>query len=148
MGFFINGKAVDDANSNYSDALKYIRYLTKDDDLDTILGQGIYKISKDNGLPTNNPSFDIVQNPDYWTLIVIYHDDGQVQQFAISEYTIAYRWITWGVVHGDWKKFVFNDDLQKLESRIQVLENKIGGVIKGLYIKLFSCFSDYRKAAI
>lgn len=148
MGFFINGKAVDDANSNYSDALKYIRYLTKDDDLDTIVGQGIYKISKDNGLPTNNPSFDIVQNPDYWTLIVIYHDDGQVQQFAISEYTIAYRWITWGVVHGDWKKFVFNDDLQKLESRIQVLENKIGGVIKGLYIKLFSCFFDNGKVAI
>ena len=42
MGFFINGKVVDDANSNYSDALKYIRYLTKADDLNTIVGQGIY----------------------------------------------------------------------------------------------------------
>lgn len=148
MGFFINGKAVDDNGSNYSGTLKHIRYLTKDDDLDTITEQGIYLISMSHGEPIHNPSRDIIQNPSYWTLIVIHHDDGQVQQFAISEYTLAWRWITWGVVKGDWRKFVFEDDLQKLESRIQVLENKIGGVIKELYIKLFSCFFDNGKVAI
>ncbi len=69
MGFFINGRAVDDANSNYSGALKNIRYLTEE------------------------------------------------------------------------------DDLKKISDRIQALENKIGGVIKGLYIKLFSCFFDNGKVA-
>lgn len=148
MGFFINGKVVDDANSNYSGALKNIRYLTEDDDLNAITEQGIYLISKSHGEPLHNPTLDVIQNRDYWTLMVIHHDDGQVQQFAISEYTMAYRWITWGVVHGDWKKFIFEDDLKKISDRIQALENKIGGVIKGLYIKLFSCFFDNGKVAI
>lgn len=148
MGFFINGKVVDDANSNYSDALKYIRYLTKDDDLDKIIQQGIYKTSIHFGLPANNPGNDVVQNPNFFTLIVINHDDAQVQQFIISENTIVWRWVNNCVPASSWRKAVFSDDLQKLNNRITALENKIGGVIKGLYIKLFSCFSDYRKVAI
>lgn len=148
MGFFINGKVVDDANSNYSDALKYIRYLTKDDDLDKIIQQGIYKTSIHYGLPANNPGNDVVQNSSFFTLIVINHDDAQVQQFIISENTIVWRWLYNCVPASSWRKAVFSDDLQKLNNRITALENKIGGVIKGLYIKLFSCFSDYRKVAI
>lgn len=148
MGFFINGKVVDDANSNYSDALKYIRYLTKDDDLDKIIQQGIYKTSIHYGLPANNPGNDVVQNSSFFTLIVINHDDAQVQQFIISENTIVWRWLYNCVPVSSWRKAVFSDDLQKLNNRITALENKIGGVIKGLYIKLFSCFSDYRKVAI
>ena len=148
MGFFINGKVVDDANSNYSDALKYIRYLTKDDDLDKIIQQGIYKTSIHYGLPANNPGNDVVQNSSFFTLIVINHDDAQVQQFIISENTIVWRWLCNCVPASSWRKAVFSDDLQKLNNRITALENKIGGVIKGLYIKLFSCFSDYRKVAI
>lgn len=148
MGFFINGKVVDDANSNYSDALKYIRYLTKDDDLDKIIQQGIYKTSIHYGLPANNPGNDVVQNSSFFTLIVINHDDAQVQQFIISENTIVWRWLYNCVPESSWRKAVFSDDLQKLNNRITALENKIGGVIKGLYIKLFSCFSDYRKVAI
>lgn len=148
MGFFINGKVVDDANSNYSDALKYIRYLTKDDDLDKISQQGIYKTSIHYGLPANNPGNDVVQNSSFFTLIVINHDDAQVQQFIISENTIVWRWLNNCVPASSWRKAVFSDDLQKLNNRITALENKIGGVIKGLYIKLFSCFSDYRKVAI
>lgn len=148
MGFFINGKVVDDANSNYSDALKYIRYLTKDDDLDKIIQQGIYKTSIHYGLPANNPGNDVVQNSSFFTLIVINHDDAQVQQFIISENTIVWRWLNNCVPASSWRKAVFSDDLQKLNNRITALENKIGGVIKGLYIKLFSCFSDYRKVAI
>lgn len=148
MGFFINGKVVDDANSNYSDALKYIRYLTKDDDLDKIIQQGIYKTSTHYGLPANNPGNDVVQNSSFFTLIVINHDDAQVQQFIISENTIVWRWLYNCVPASSWRKAVFSDDLQKLNNRITALENKIGGVIKGLYIKLFSCFSDYRKVAI
>ena len=148
MGFFITGKVVDDANSNYSDALKYIRYLTKDDDLDKIIQQGIYKTSIHFGLPANNPGNDVVQNPNFFTLIVINHDDAQVQQFIISENTIVWRWVNNCVPASSWRKAVFSDDLQKLNNRITALENKIGGVIKGLYIKLFSCFSDYRKVAI
>lgn len=148
MGFFINGKVVDDANSNYSDALKYIRYLTKDDDLDKIIQQGIYKTSIHYGLPTNNPGNDVVQNSSFFTLIVINHDDAQVQQFIISENTIVWRWLYNCVPASSWRKAVFSDDLQKLNNRITALENKIGGVIKGLYIKLFSCFFDNGKAAI
>ena len=148
MGFFINGKVVDDANSNYSDALKYIRYLTKDDDLDKIIQQGIYKTSIHYGLPANNPGNDVVQNSSFFTLIVINHDDAQVQQFIISENTIVWRLLYNCVPASSWRKAVFSDDLQKLNNRITALENKIGGVIKGLYIKLFSCFSDYRKVAI
>ena len=36
MGFFINGKAVDDEHSNQSGTLKNIRFLTKDDDLEDL----------------------------------------------------------------------------------------------------------------
>ena len=46
MGFFINGKAVDDEHSNQSGALKNIRFLTKDDDLDKIIQQGISDLHK------------------------------------------------------------------------------------------------------
>lgn len=148
MGFFINGKAVDDEHSNQSGTLKNIRFLTKDDDLDKISQQGIYKTSIHYGLPANNPGNDVVQNSSYFTLLVINHDDAQVQQFVISENTIVWRWLYNGVPANSWRKAVFSDDLQKLNNRITALENKIGGVIKGLYIKLFSCFSDYRKAAI
>lgn len=127
MGFFINGKVVDDANSNYSDALKYIRYLTKDDDLDKIIQQGIYKTSIHYGLPANNPGNDVVQNSSFFTLIVINHDDAQVQQFIISENTIVWRWLYNCVPESSWRKAVFSDDLQKLNNRITALENKIGG---------------------
>lgn len=127
MGFFINGKVVDDANSNYSDALKYIRYLTKDDDLDKIIQQGIYKTSIHYGLPANNPGNDVVQNSSFFTLIVINHDDAQVQQFIISENTIVWRWLYNCVPVSSWRKAVFSDDLQKLNNRITALENKIGG---------------------
>ena len=127
MGFFINGKVVDDANSNYSDALKYIRYLTKDDDLDKIIQQGIYKTSIHYGLPANNPGNDVVQNSSFFTLIVINHDDAQVQQFIISENTIVWRWLYNCVPARSWRKAVFSDDLQKLNNRITALENKIGG---------------------
>lgn len=127
MGFFINGKVVDDANSNYSDALKYIRYLTKDDDLDKIIQQGIYKTSIHYGLPANNPGNDVVQNSSFFTLIVINHDDAQVQQFIISENTIVWRWLYNCVPMSSWRKAVFSDDLQKLNNRITALENKIGG---------------------
>lgn len=127
MGFFINGKVVDDANSNYSDALKYIRYLTKDDDLDKIIQQGIYKTSIHYGLPANNPGNDVVQNSSFFTLIVINHDDAQVQQFILSENTIVWRWLYNCVPASSWRKAVFSDDLQKLNNRITALENKIGG---------------------
>ena len=127
MGFFINGKVVDDANSNYSDALKYIRYLTKDDDLDKIIQQGIYKTSIHYGLPANNPGNDVVQNSSFFTLIVINHDDAQVQQFIISENTIVWRWLYNCVPASSWRKAVFSDDLQKLNNRITALENEIGG---------------------
>lgn len=138
MGFFINGKVVDDANSNYSDALKYIRYLTKDDDLDKIIQQGIYKTSIHYGLPANNPGNDVVQNSSFFTLIVINHDDAQVQQFIISENTIVWRWLYNCVPESSWRKAVFSDDLQKLNNRITALENKIGGVIANTIRHLFS----------
>ncbi len=41
----------------------------------------------------------------------------------------------------------YSGALKKISDRIQALENKIGGVIKGLYIKLFSCFFDNGKVA-
>ena len=138
MGFFINGKVVDDANSNYSDALKYIRYLTKDDDLDKIIQQGIYKTSIHYGLPANNPGNDVVQNSSFFTLIVINHDDAQVQQFIISENTIVWRWLYNCVPASSWRKAVFSDDLQKLNNRITALENKIGGVIANTIRHLFN----------
>lgn len=138
MGFFINGKVVDDANSNYSDALKYIRYLTKDDDLDKIIQQGIYKTSIHYGLPANNPGNDVVQNSSFFTLIVINHDDAQVQQFIISENTIVWRWLYNCVPESSWRKAVFSDDLQKLNNRITALENKIGGVIANTIRHLFN----------
>ena len=95
-----------------------------------------------------NPGNDVVQNSSYFTLLVINHDDAQVQQFVISENTIVWRWLYNGVPVNSWRKAVFSDDLQKLNNRITALENKIGGVIKGLYIKLFSCFFDNGKVAI
>lgn len=150
MGFFINGKAVDSVDSNWSGTLKDIKTLTSDDDIDQIKEQGIFKISyeDDKNKPANNVDTSIVRNPKYWTLIVIKHDYAQIQQFAISESTIAWRWLNDKEPRSVWRKVAFNDDLQKLNNRITALENKIGGVIKGLYIKLFSCFSDYRKVAI
>ena len=48
MGFFINGKVVDDASSN---ALKDIRALTRDDDLNSIKEQGIYRANFSDGMP-------------------------------------------------------------------------------------------------
>lgn len=131
MGFFINGKAVDSVDSNWSGTLKDIKTLTSDDDIDQIKEQGIFKISyeDDKNKPANNVDTSIVSNPKYWTLIVIKHDYAQIQQFAISESTIAWRWLNDKEPRSVWRKVTFNDDLQKLESRIQVLENKMGGVI-------------------
>lgn len=131
MGFFINGKAVDSVDSNWSGTLKDIKTLTSDDDIDQIKEQGIFKISyeDDKNKPANNVDTSIVRNPKYWTLIVIKHDYAQIQQFAISESTIAWRWLNDKEPRSVWRKVAFNDDLQKLESRIQVLENKMGGVI-------------------
>lgn len=47
-----------------------------------------------------------------------------------------------------WYQLVNSEELQKLQTQINELKNKIGGVIKELYIKLFSCFFGNRKAAI
>ena len=150
MGFFINGKAVDSVDSNWSGTLKDIKTLTSDDDIDQIKEQGIFKISyeDDKNKPANNVDTSIVRNPKYWTLIVIKHDYAQIQQFAISESTIAWRWLNDKEPRSIWRKVACDDDLQKMNDRIKVLENKIGGVIKGLYIKLFSCFFDNGKVAI
>lgn len=145
MGFFINGKEVDYASSN---ALKDIRALTRDDDLNSIKEQGIYRANLSAGMPKNTPNRSELSNPDYFTVVVINHDDGQVHQFILSQDTLFYRWTRYGSLTGKWQRLIFSNDLQQLTNRIQVLENKIGGVIKGLYIKLFSCFSDYRKVAI
>lgn len=145
MGFFINGKVVDDASSN---ALKDIRALTRDDDLNFIKEQGIYRTNLSDGMPKNTPNRSELSNPDYFTVVVINHDDGQVHQFVLSQSTLFYRWTRYGIVSSDWQRLIFSNDLQQLTNRIQALENKIGGVIKGLYIKLFSCFFDNGKVAI
>ena len=128
MGFFINGKAVDSVDSNWSGTLKDIKTLTSDDDIDQIKEQGIFKISyeDDKNKPANNVDTSIVSNPKYWTLIVIKHDYAQIQQFAISESTIAWRWLNDKEPRSVWRKVAFNDDLQKMNDRIKVLENKIG----------------------
>lgn len=150
MGFFINGKAVDSVDSNWSGTLKDIKTLTSDDDIDQIKEQGIFKISyeDDKNKPANNVDTSIVRNPKYWTLIVIKHDYAQIQQFAISESTIAWRWLDDKEPRSIWRKVAFDDDLQKMNDRIKVLENKIGGVFKELYIKLFSYFFDKERVAI
>ena len=145
MGFFINGKVVDDASSN---ALKDIRALTRDDDLNFIKEQGIYRTNLSDGMPKNTPNRSELSNPDYFTVVVINHDDGQVHQFVLSQSTLFYRWTRYGIASSDWQRLIFSNDLQQLTNRIQALENKIGGVIKGLYIKLFSCFFDNGKVAI
>ncbi len=145
MGFFINGKEVDDASSN---ALKDIRALTRDDDLNSIKEQGIYRANFSDGMPKNTPNRSELSNPDYFTVVVINHDDGQVHQFILSQDTLFYRWTRYGSLTGKWQRLIFSNDLQQLTNRIQALENKIGGVIKGLYIKLFSCFFDNGKVAI
>lgn len=145
MGFFINGKVVDDASSN---ALKDIRALTRDDDLNSIKEQGIYRANFSDGMPKNTPNRSELSNPDYFTVVVINHDDGQVHQFILSQDTLFYRWTRYGGLTGKWQRLIFSNDLQQLTNRIQALENKIGGVIKGLYIKLFSCFFDNGKVAI
>lgn len=145
MGFFINGKVVDDASSN---ALKDIRALTRDDDLNSIKEQGIYRANLSDGMPKNTPNRSELSNPDYFTIVVINHDDGQVHQFVLSQNTLFYRWVRYGIVSSDWQRLIFSNDLQQLTNRIKALENKIGGVIKGLYIKLFSCFFDNGKVAI
>ena len=131
MGFFINGKAVDSVDSNWSGTLKDIKTLTSDDDIDQIKEQGIFKISygDDKNKPANNVDTSIVSNPKYWTLIVIKHDYAQIQQFAISERTIGWRWLNDKEPRSVWRKVAFNDDLQKMNDRIKVLENKIGGGI-------------------
>ena len=132
MGFFINGKAVDSVDSNWSGTLKDIKTLTSDDDIDQIKEQGIFKISyeDDKNKPANNVDNSIVRNPKYWTLIVIKHDHAQIQQFAISESTIAWRWLNDKEPRSIWRKVAFDDDLQKMNDRIKVLENKlVGGVI-------------------
>ena len=131
MGFFINGKAVDSVDSNWSGTLKDIKTLTSDDDIDQIKEQGIFKISyeDDKNKPANNVDTSIVRNPKYWTLIVIKHDYAQIQQFAISESTIAWRWLNDKEPRSVWRNVAFNDDLQKMNDRIKVLENKIGGGI-------------------
>ena len=145
MGFFINGKVVDDASSN---ALKDIRALTRDDDLNFIKEQGIYRTNLSDGMPKNTPNRSELSNPDYFTVVVINHDDGQVHQFILSQDTLFYRWTRYESLTGNWQRLIFSNDLQQLTNRIQALENKIGGVIKGLYIKLFSCFFDNGKVAI
>ena len=129
MGFFINGKAVDSVDSNWSGTLKDIKTLTSDDDIDQIKEQGIFKISyaDDKNKPANNVDNSIVSNPKYWTLIVIKHDYAQIQQFAISESTIAWRWLNDKEPRSIWRKVAFDDDLQKMNDRIKVLENKLVG---------------------
>lgn len=129
MGFFINGKAVDSVDSNWSGTLKDIKTLTSDDDIDQIKEQGIFKISyeDDKNKPANNVDNSIVRNPKYWTLIVIKHDHAQIQQFAISESTIAWRWLNDKEPRSIWRKVAFDDDLQKMNDRIKVLENKLVG---------------------
>lgn len=144
MGLFINGKAVDEVSSN---ALKDIRKLTRDDDLNFIKEQGIYRTFLSDGMPKNAPEPRKLSNPDYFTVVVVNHDDGQVHQFILSQATLFYRWTRYGDLTGNWQRLIFSDDLEQLTSRIQVLESKIGGVIKGLYIKLFSCFSDNGRVA-
>ena len=144
MGLFINGKAVDEVSSN---ALKDIRKLTRDDDLNFIKEQGIYRTFLSDGMPKNAPEPRKLSNPDYFTVVVVNHDDGQVHQFILSQATLFYRWTRYGDLTGNWQRLIFSDDLEQLTSRIQVLESKIGGVIKGLYIKLFSCFFDNGRVA-
>ena len=145
MGLFSNRKELDDASSN---ALKDIRALTRDDDLNSIKDQGIYRANFSGGMPKNTPNRSELSNPDYFTVVVINHDDGQVHQFILSQDTLFYRWTRYGSLTGNWQRLIFSNDLQQLTNRIQALENKIGGVIKGLYIKLFSCFFDNGKVAI
>ena len=129
MGFFINGKAVDSVDSNWSGTLKDIKTLTSDDDIDQIKEQGIFKISYEDekNKPANNVDNSIVRNPKYWTLIVIKHDHAQIQQFAISESTIAWRWVNDKEPRSIWRKVAVDDDLQKMNDRIKVLENKLVG---------------------
>ena len=136
MGFFINGKAVDSVDSNWSGTLKDIKTLTSDDDIDQIKEQGIFKISyeDDKNKPANNVDNSIVRNPKYWTLIVIKHDYAQIQQFAISESTIAWRWLNDKEPRSIWRKVAFDDDLQKMNDRIKVLENKLVGGVNSPFI--------------
>lgn len=136
MGFFINGKAVDSVDSNWSGTLKDIKTLTSDDDIDQIKEQGIFKISyeDDKNKPANNVDNSIVKNPKYWTLIVIKHDYAQIQQFAISESTIAWRWLNDKEPRSIWRKVAFDDDLQKMNDRIKVLENKLVGGVNSPFI--------------
>lgn len=143
MGFFINGKAVDSVDSNWSGTLKDIKTLTSDDDIDQIKEQGIFKISyeDDKNKPANNVDNSIVRNPKYWTLIVIKHDYAQIQQFAISESTIAWRWLNDKEPRSIWRKVAFDDDLQKMNDRIKVLENKIGGYLKSFISSFLATFS-------
>ena len=124
MGFFINGKVVDDASSN---ALKDIRALTRDDDLNSIKEQGIYRANFSDGMPKNTPNRSELSNPDYFTVVVINHDDGQVHQFILSQDTLFYRWTSYGGLTSKWQRLIFSNDLQQLTNRIQALENKIGG---------------------
>lgn len=124
MGLFINGKAVDEVSSN---ALKDIRKLTRDDDLNFIKEQGIYRTFLSDGMPKNAPEPRKLSNPDYFTVVVVNHDDGQVHQFILSQATLFYRWTRYGNLTGNWQRLIFSDDLEQLTSRIQVLESKIGG---------------------
>ncbi|OYR95129.1 pyocin knob domain-containing protein [Lactobacillus taiwanensis] len=146
MTLFLNGKHLLE-NQSIPDEFKFKRLLTEQDDLNKVTDAGIYITN--NHPPKNGPQ---VEDKGFWgKLMVTKWDDYSIWQILInnSQTNIYSRMISITTnFYPSWKRLATNQDVDKLQKQIDILKNKIGGVFKGLYIKLFSYFFDNRKVAI
>ena len=123
--------------------------LSEADDMNDVLQSGFYVTRGTN--PKNFPTAEI-DNKGRWATVIVYnHDNGQILQQWIIQGRIYNRWLTTsgngiGAPQTDWIKVATQTDLESLQSQIDDLKNKIGGVLTSLYTKLCGTFTSLEVA--
>lgn len=119
--------------------------LSEADDMNNVLQSGFY-VTRDTN-PKNFPTAEI--NEGRWATVIVYnHDNGQILQQWIIQGRTYNRWLTTstpsngiGTPQTDWIKVATQTDLESLQSQINDLKKKIGGVTRHLYARLISALA-------
>lgn len=117
--------------------------LSEADDMNNVLQSGFYVTRGTN--PKNFPTAET--NKGRWATVLVYnHDNGQILQQWIIQGRTYNRWLTTpgngiGNPMTDWIKVATQTDLESLQSQINDLKKKIGGVTRHLYARLISALA-------
>lgn len=117
--------------------------LSAADDMNNVLESGFY-VTRDTS-PKNYPASEV--NEGQWATIFVYHhDNGQILQRWFVQGNEYKRWLITpgngvGAPQTDWIRVATQTDLESLQSQINDLKKKIGGVTRHLYARLISALA-------